>query len=644
MNSQEKNKSEQAMFSKHQWLADILLGISGAFVLLLLRGYLFPTSNHGQELPPIMALLNQNLFENDLAVQSFLEPGPRWVYQKMIAGLVSHTPLSLAGSYFVLHLASIISISVALVRLARGCMSQMRISDQKSAHGLWVLILFAAYLPMHSWGSPLSAAAPVPSVFAMGIAIWSLPLALSNRWIFAFALLGIAASLQFLVGLLLGSVLLPGLIAYAYQSGRLRTAAASISIWGACLSAIYLPMAITALPTPEDFDFLTIFGLYRVPHHWVPSTAPPTAWISDIALWAAGAFALFTAKKSETISDNALITLGGILAVSAIGIVANWVFVEIIPVEFIGKLQFQRIMPFGQLAAHLAVFGALIATRRTFLLMLLTITLPLYGWPCIALATVVLAQWFTGQPRKKYTGILILAIIMLFVLVVFPSDLWIFVQSGLLGALLLTSVVAAEKHTTGKGSMAMIAALSAPVILILTLALTPQIYDRAARMLSPTIPSGAVEDFLARKWSLDITPHLPGTQISDAARKHVPHDAVVLTAPTWDRIPTMFSYLSERAVFYSHKNVPYTNHGVWEWSERGKALLGTELTPFMTRTERHQAFSRRTTEDILKITETNKICYTLLPDSPARDIPGDEIAAEVDRGVRWALTRLPGCA
>jgi len=314
-----------------------------------------------------------------------------------------------------------------------------------------------------------------------------------------------------------------------------------------------------------------------------------------------------------------------------------------IPLEIVGKLQFQRIMPFGQMAAHISIFLILIGARRWSLLALLAITIPLAGWPIIAFVTAMIAARGDRNARPGPSSIFLISAVVLASLLVFPLEPEIISRAIVLSGLLSAACWASTRiFTRGIGFVPTLA-LTAPALLLWALLFMPQVYDRGARMIMPDIPQGAVEQRLARRWSFDITRHLAGVEIAQIARSEIPIDAVVLTSPTWEAIPTMFPMLSERSVFFAHKNVPYSNHGVWEWAERAQELLGAELTPFMSKNERKRLFAGRTAEDIMDIARAHQLCYTLLPHLDGREIPGETLATEKHNGVLWSLKRLPGC-
>ena len=84
------------------------------------------------------------------------------------------------------------------------------------------------------------------------------------------------------------------------------------------------------------------------------------------------------------------------MVICLLGIVINYLFVEIYPVEVIGKLQFQRILPFSHLAAYILLVGSInqMIIEKPFPLwkIIFFITMPLTAFYGIAVFSGALLQ------------------------------------------------------------------------------------------------------------------------------------------------------------------------------------------------------------------------------------------------------------
>lgn len=312
--------------------AVFVLSLGSAY--LLFRGYYYPHGSHGQEIPPILALLDPTLFKNDFAVQSFLEPTPRYFYQQIIASLVRMSGLTVETTLFLLNLLAILSFLSAIYFLAGSLKSASRkpslLKQFPLLYSIPLAVLCAIKLP--SWGSQIFSFDAVPSTFAMAMAIWAVPLAIRDRWMQAYALTGCAIVFQFLIGAFMGLALLPGLLIYFWNKRKWLELILPILFWALPALGIYIMMKLNEVETPASFNFFEVFGLYRVPHHWVPSTAPLFHWLSDALLLCGGIVAAVNLFLVEKQRWTAIVILLGMILAALGGILLNYVFVEIYPV------------------------------------------------------------------------------------------------------------------------------------------------------------------------------------------------------------------------------------------------------------------------------------------------------------------------
>lgn len=229
---------------------------------LIGAAYIFPGTNHGQELPPILKLMDSTLFVGDFAVEDFLKPGPRWFYNHVMAGLIG-AGFTNALAYLVLYVAAIGSIATAILTLGR------RFTDDSSAglSMIGVMLVALSLLPKSQWDSAFVANIAIPSAFAMGITAWGITAASAERWILAYTFFGLAALMQFLIGFLPGFLLAPIFLSVALGQRRYKTLAWAMLLWGAGLAAIYVPMTIDQAGSNEliggRLDSMWLFGPCR---------------------------------------------------------------------------------------------------------------------------------------------------------------------------------------------------------------------------------------------------------------------------------------------------------------------------------------------------------------------------------------------
>lgn len=582
----------------------IAFGLIMAVITLLFRGYVFPHTNHGQEIPPVLALLNPQLFQNDIAVQSFLLPGPRFVYEYIVTGLTVATGFHVSAIIFILNVAAHISFFAALLFISGALLS--KVPDDKVDRGaqffLASCLSIGVIIEFSSWGSQVISSSGIPSTFAMALAPWGIYFALREGWIKAYLFLALATLLQFLVGFLLGATLLPALALSLYRTRRVSVGLAAIGLWLGAALAIYIPMALAARPTPPDFDFLRIFGLYRVPHHWVPSTASPLLWLSDLALVFTSIVAFFLLPKDTPRQTATAMTLLGMVLVSVACVILNYVFVEIYPIELIGKLQFQRIMPFG----HFAILCLILTlfAPRTLEISFSWRNLVRFGVLFAFIPIAVLSAFGKGTDTLR----------LLFLVYAIGLTAISFSISSRLRGLLVAAMTAG-------------AAATLLVVFI----------------LPPLLGPSKIMSRIQTRYAINNSDHLEGKKISDWLRTQTPVDAIFLTVPYSGIFEDTLQFRSERSAYATFKNVPYDNYSTYVWSERIKALINHSLDPFMPVSAHVQLWEQRTAGDIAAIAHANGVCYIVDIESVHPDFPGKILVTEQIQGQTWALWQLNDC-
>ena len=649
-----KSRQGKATF---QWGYTVTLLL--AFPLTILaRGYIFPYANHGQEIPPIMARIDPSLFINDFAIQSFLSPGVRFYYQHIIAFMVGNLGFSFSGAYGLLYSLALVSFIAGILCIAYYLSTISGIFSVHAHFTMAAVLLFWSLSPLYSWGSAIMPSSALPSTFAMGIAIWGIYNALKGRWILTYALFGLAAILQFLVGFLPGLVFGPAFLRDTIRQRNWGQGGLAMTLWGTGLAVVYIPMAINSQATPANFDFLSVFGLYRVPHHWVPSTANAVEWLSDTALVIATlalSWDLYR-KGNATIRPLALLCGYG-LVVATLAVIANYLFVEVWPITLIGKLQFQRIMPFGHLCAMmlLFVFSVALWRQKQYGSLIVLIVSPLFMlWGLIV--TIVVSAFLLGKAKERWgqTGLLLISLIISPML----HTAWHLLKGNpsVVGTGFSTSPIEVVFYLfllillVGIGTFISLRdGLFRNVVMIFgtigLFAFTWMLFRiQEVQKTNICIGNKARVEKIVRvvnnRFSWNKMYNTPLASLAEALRVHTEPDQIVMLPP-WGPFD-YFQMISQRPAYFSHKTVPYTDYDVWLWSERGAKLLGTKLRPFMTEKEIVFLFSHRSAHELASIAQQEGIYYIISRKDWHGDMPGTLIAEDGYGKDIWALWRLDG--
>lgn len=314
---------------------------------LIFYGYNFPSSNNLIEVPPVLALLDPELYKNDFFVRDMLKVTPRYYYQYLIY-FTTKLGISLAWTYFVYYIISFSSLVMGLYSLGK------KIGGSNlSGAILPFLALFSGDLTVGYVS--IFRSEPIPAIFAMGLTIWGIYFCFCKRWIFGYFFFGLACVLQFLIGLLPGALLIPALIIDTKRNGNFRNFVLSLFTFAVFICLTYVPMVVTndsGVKIISNLDFVYLYGYIRHPHHIILSSFPEKNWRNFIFFVLGGICCIFKTRslKSETKLNLLLIITSSLLA-----LLLGYIFVEIYPSSLFAKLQLARTTPFAELTILIAL-------------------------------------------------------------------------------------------------------------------------------------------------------------------------------------------------------------------------------------------------------------------------------------------------
>ena len=105
------------------------------------------------------------------------------------------------------------------------------------------------------------------------------------------------------------------------------------------------------------------------------------------------------------------------------------------------------------------------------------------------------------------------------------------------------------------------------------------------------------------------TPHrFKEENISRWLNKNTPLDTLIIIPPHPNKYSNILALNSKRSIFFSLKNIPYSNYGVWQWSQRLEVLLGTSFFG-LTMHDLRDIWKNRTQDEISAIAKKNNACY-----------------------------------
>ena len=593
-------------FSMGKNLEKFLFISALSLISLLSNPYAFGHSNHGAELPPVLALIDPTLFERDFAVQSFLEMTPRYYWQLLLFSIQKITGLSLDIILMFINILSHFIFFWGLFSLVNGVFVSSKAKFTKNIESynqklftVFGILAYFSIVLLPSWGSKIFYNNAVPSTFAMAIAIWTLVFALQRKWITAFFIAGFAIWFHFLVGLYAGLVVSLFFIIVSLRDRQINIILICFSLWLFPAIFIYISMLEEEIGLVYTHDFFEIFGLYRVPHHWVPSFVNLNVWFLDSIFLLIVLFSSWKLLKMDHQKNYVWFFLC-IIIVSLCGLLLNYLFVEVFRSVFIGKLQFQRILPYGSLAGYLLIIFYSLTFKskniREKIIKFFIIFVPVTG-------TIFLHK------NSFYDLINTLTTLFSIILLTIPF------------------IIQSRKY---KFYYQLI-----PITLLLF------VFSNVYFMPSNFNQFKQDFDVEIKKRFNFFKNNETEQKINNWLIKNTAKDELILLPPV--KTPLRIELNSQRAVFFNSKNVPYSRKGFEEWATRGALLLGSDFLPFMTKKEAVNIWRDRNVIDIISIARSFDICFVIDHTGYHAEYPGELILTENHNDQIYSLWKLDYC-
>lgn len=592
---------------------------------LIAYGYAFPSSNNIIEVPPVLSLLDPELYQHDYYVQDTLKITPRYYYQHLIYFLTK-LGISLPFSYLFCWLTAFSSFIFGCYALGK------RISGSYLSAAV---IAFLGLVTVHGTIGHVSLfrAEPIPAVFAMGCAIWGIYFCFANRWIVGYLFFGIACLLQFLIGLLPGILMAVLLLTKPRRRNKLWGVILPFFILGLFASLIYVPMIVsgsTSSGVLNDAEFIKFHGYIRQPHHIIPSSWAIKTWVNFVLFMIGGILCI---RNSNTLTSENKKNLLLVILISLFTLFIGWFFVEVYPLAIVAKLQFARTTPFIQLMVIIAI-AALVDEhyrKKNLALSILLITTPLLDNGGVALFLTGLSltllqstKYFEHHFSKKLLWIASLGSLCI---LAFYSPTYslsettrLFLWKFILFLTLASPFFVEELlQNTRKVQVAVyILAVSSFVFLTAGLA---------------TVLPRNLQAFFENRVAVNNVPTDGLTKLALRFQERSSKDALVLVPPSLNK----FRFYSQRSVVFTLYGYPFTEQGLQNWATRGKDILGSFEPPLSWRNS-DEKFQRRRSKDLIDVAKKYKANYILTNEDWHSELT--ELATVVDRDGKWILYRI----
>ncbi|MEQ8540983.1 MAG: DUF6798 domain-containing protein [Coleofasciculus sp. D1-CHI-01] len=591
---------------------------------LIAYGYKFPSSNNLIEVPPVLSLLNPDLYPKDFYIQDTLQITPRYYYQYLMY-FTAKVGLGLRLTYFLYYLISFSSFILGLYALGKRFGHARLPATVLAFLGLVAVDGTIGYVSLFR-------SEPIPAIFAMGFTIWGIYFCFSKRWILGYLFFGLACIIQFIVGILPGLLMAPLLFIEAKRTNKLPSIVFPFLTLGILACLVYVPMVVsgnTGSGIIDNAEFVYLYGHIRQPHHIIPSTWPTRLWRNLVFFMAGG---LLCIKSSESLDSEDKINLVIVIFTAFFSLLLGYLFVEIYPLSLFAKLQLARTTPFAQLMVLIAISVLVYEHYRQgnrAVSLLLLITPILHNGAillfCVAVGLIILKanNSFQLVQSRTVTWITIFVLLLLFAFYPPPSSLTealnrLFWKSALFFVLAFPFILEEFLFTTRR------------IKIITTYALAFTSCTFLGLGLLEVLP-GNLSNVFQKRITLYQVPGDSLTKLALRFRQDSSPDALVLAPPSL----TKFRFYSQRSLVFTFNSSPYTDSGLQEWANRIETVLGSTKPPLSWRNV-DSLFQKRSSSELVNIARKFDANYILTRSDWHSNIQG----VVVDREWKWVLYKI----
>lgn len=585
---------------------------------IIAYGYQFPSENNLVEVPPILSMLNPELYTNDFYVQENLQFSPRYYYQYLIYFTVK-LGISLPHTYFLYYFLAFSSFTLALYALGKKIGGSQLSASTLAFLGLATTNGTIGFVNLFR-------TEPIPAIFAMGLAIWGIYFCFCQKWILGYLFFGLTCLVQFLVGLLPGAMFAPLLILDFRRHNNIWRIVLPLLILGGFACLVYIPMVITGNTGTQGLDnaeFVYLYGHIRHPHHLIPSYWSQRHW-KDFFFFMVGG--LLSIKSADSLSSKDKFNLSFVIYTSLLALLLGYIFVEVFPLSLFAKLQLARTTPFAQLMVliTLSILVKEFYQRKNIVLSLIILFAPLFdngGSTLFILAALLATNRLRRIKSRELTVIAAVGTIMLLILEPTASVKnllrQIFWKLALFFTLFFPFIW--EEFLSRIRRIKMI---------IYTLALGSIIFLILG--LLGALPGKLITSFQDRVKIYNVS-NSSVTKLALRFRQQSSEKALVLVPP----LLYQFRFYSQRSIIYDFKSFPYTDRGIREWATRMEITLGS-LSPPFSFGKLDSLYSNRSGAELVEVARRFGADYLLTRTDWHSDIDGTIL----DREEKWVIYQI----
>jgi hypothetical protein len=623
--------------------ADLWLSIFLVAVVILLSGVVYATGDLTTYMATPLAIANDGIFTNDFSIMEFMRPNAQSVSDNVMALFlrlgISWQALSVIG-----YIVTVAVFAAGIIAIAK------RISGERYYITAALLMLFSIYAMsgLRIGRNPIWYPSFYYAQAAFCIAVWGFVKALDKKWYAAFILFAIASLLHFTAGSYSAAYALVFLVIQAVREKKYKLLLAPL-IWIAACIGVFLLMYLsgsTGSGLLSNEQFVKIHAYLRHPHHHVPSSWERLEWINYIAYIAGVFLVYYYAAKDSALYKKIKPFLLISTALMALILIANYLFVEVVPIAFVAKLQPARcVFVYRFFLAVVLALGVyhLVAKKEyfaaalvVFMTVLPQIDIKTYSGILLLLsaAYMIAARYFAKKNIVSVKVILHMAAIMLVILTItlFAANIALMIKIlySLAFMILIAVTYMADTLVLKKGEAVFIKAAAA--VLAVVIILIPWV-DIRGNFESVGVKSPE---------SVFTLSDIDGSAKVLAQRFNENTDRRALFVGDPNDITTAyFRIFSLRSSVVAFKNMPFTDNGMREWVERLMALGAVYVDDNGYYARNTTSFDELTPAEIMAVASEYGAGYILVDFNEDKVAEFEALGAEVfDSQGRWTVLEV----
>lgn len=594
--------------------------------VVIIQGYSYVYGNVAVSVPQVLALLDSRLFQADICHSQVIKASPRIYVNGLVALTAKSGITDVPGAYFFWFIASITSYVAGLYAIGR------RFGGRFAGALLAFFALAATHATIGSTDIIHDFRHFEPATPAIAIAVWGVYFCLTEKWTLGYAMYGVAALFQFLVGFLPGALMAPFLLWQAYSQRSVWKLVKPMIPFGIGLALVYVPMALagaTGSGTISSKEFVFLYAHVRNPHHVVPSAWPKRAW-DDLGLFTLGGAAMIVAARALSKRVKGLLLT--VVVCTWLGLLLNYLYVDVWASAFIAKLQLARCTPFSKLAILIALSCVAAENwkrgREGLALMLAVAPMDNFGGWYFAATGIAALQASTTEekPGRLSRGLTLVvgAVALLFFLGAqggaFTWDMKRFdaiAGPRTMGGPVLFALLAAPLLVTAlldrfRGALKWVLGTATAVVAVAT-------------VFWLATPPKSVAKYLTRHIETQWPPRPGPEHLARELRDITDPSAMVLVPPSFES----FQFHSHRSAVVTFKCIPLSEKGLEEWGNRMSAVLGVHVgIKTSWRGDLDGLYYRRSAADLVRVAHQYGARYILTRVGAHRGMNAPVVAQE----------------